>query len=576
MPAFDPVRDAVLNSPIGQTVPMLPLPSPSSTLSSPLASPSLGGRRATDLSVLLNSVTHEPSLRTPPPLRSSTLSHLLHSDHDHLGDDKLDASQPLIRSSTLEIQSTSRSSKSLFSSSPSPTRERESPLSRSRPSSSSSSISQPFSTQPSISTRPTHTNPSMPPPPPPIQPPAQSTVPYNPRVRITPPTSVMVPLSPAELEMYKDYRYRGRGSIQLSQGMKRKRSEEPGHDPDRPPAKKLAGDVGVVVEHYNSRPDVGVVQRLESPIIGLKNFNNWVKSVLITRFAHPVLAASKSKSMNGNQGYRGGPRNTGSGKVLDMGCGKGGDMTKWAKARVKELVGVDIAAVSVDQARSRWESLRGPRFSATFAALDCYTQPLTRAFPPDVLGVDPSYDYDADVQPTGEPFDVVSMQFCMHYAFETEQKTRCMLENVSRYLRRGGVFIGTVPNADNLLEHLDALPPDATDLSFGNSVYKIRFEQRDEKPTFGHKYWFYLRDAVDDVPEYVVRWESFVQMAAEYDLYPVYKEEFHQVFAEHQEHPEFGPLMVRMKVVDANGESSMDEDQWEAANIYIAFAFEKH
>lgn len=90
----------------------------------------------------------------------------------------------------------------------------------------------------------------------------------------------------------------------------------------------------------NSRPDVGVVQRLDSPIIGLKNFNNWVKSVLITRFAHPVLAASRSRNGNGNQGFRGGGRNIASGKVLDMGCGKGGDMTKWAKARVKELVGV--------------------------------------------------------------------------------------------------------------------------------------------------------------------------------------------------------------------------------------------
>ncbi|KAG5645002.1 hypothetical protein DXG03_007279 [Asterophora parasitica] len=560
MPAFDPVRDAVLNSPIGQTAPMLPLPSPSSTLSSPLASPSLGGRRATDLSVLLNSVTHEPSFPTPPPVRSSTLSHLLHSDNDEHDDDKHDddklhASQPFIRSG-----------KSFFSSSP----ERES---RSRPSSSSSSIS--LSRQ----------NPTMPPPPPP----QQSTIPYNPRVRITPPTSVMVPMTPAEMETFKDYRYRGRGAMQLSQGRKRQRSEEP--DDDRP-AKKLAGDVGVVVEHCasclplhalpanpladNSRPDVGVVQRLDSPIIGLKNFNNWVKSVLITRFAHPVLAAARSRSTNGNHGYRGGGgRNTGSGKVLDMGCGKGGDMTKWAKARVKELVGVDIAAVSVNQARSRWESLRGPRFSATFAALDCYTQPLTRAFPPDVLGMDPSYDYESDTRLSGDPFDVVSMQFCMHYAFETEQKTRCMLENASRYLRRGGVFIGTVPNAEILLEHLDELPPDATDLSFGNSVYKIRFEERDEKPTFGHKYWFYLRDAVDDVPEYIVRWENFVQMAAEYDLYPVYKEEFHQVFAEHQEHPDFGPLMVHMKVVDSNGESSMDEDQWEAANIYIAFAFEK-
>jgi len=96
----------------------------------------------------------------------------------------------------------------------------------------------------------------------------------------------------------------------------------------------------------------------------------------------------------------------------------------------------DIAAVSVDQARGRWESLRGPRFDATFAALDCYTQPISKAFPPAKLV---------------QPFDVVSMQFCMHYAFETLQKARCMLDNVTKHLRPGGVFIGTIPNADLLL-----------------------------------------------------------------------------------------------------------------------------
>ncbi|KAG6813611.1 hypothetical protein H0H92_009228 [Tricholoma furcatifolium] len=519
MPAFDPVRDAVLNSPITVTAPVLPLPSPSSSVSSPLASPSLGGRRATGILDLLNPADSHERIQ-----RSSTLSHILHNDN------KLDSSQPLTRSATVDS-----SRKSFFNTStPSPTRE-------SRPSSSSSSITA-----------------SMPPPPPP--PPA--TVPYNPR-RITPPNSVMVPLTPTELESYRDYRYRGRGSQRIIQSTKRKRSEEPDSDQ---PRKKWAGDVGVVVDHYNSRPDVGVVQRLESPIIGLKNFNNWVKSVLITRFAHPALAASKRNSANGNSSFRGGPRNNSSGKVLDMGCGKGGDMTKWSKARVRELVGVDIAAVSVDQARSRWESLRQPKFAATFAALDCYTQPLTKAFSPDVLGVDSSYQHD-DEHLTGTPFDVVSMQFCMHYAFETEQKARCMLDNVSRYLRRGGTFIGTIPNAELLMEHLDELPPDAKELSFGNTVYKIRFEERDSRPTFGHKYWFFLQDAVDDVPEYVVQWDNFVQLASEYDLYPVYKEEFHQVFTEHQEHQEFGPLMVRMKVVDPNGESSMDEDQWEAATI---------
>src|ERR1700685_2600474 len=91
----------------------------------------------------------------------------------------------------------------------------------------------------------------------------------------------------------------------------------------------------------NARPDVGVKQRLESPIIGLKNFNNWVKSVLITRFAHPALVSSPSS----NHQFSGADRRGGggaSGKVLDMGCGKGGDLSKWSKARIKEYMGVGV------------------------------------------------------------------------------------------------------------------------------------------------------------------------------------------------------------------------------------------
>ncbi|KAF5365635.1 hypothetical protein D9758_003128 [Tetrapyrgos nigripes] len=365
-----------------------------------------------------------------------------------------------------------------------------------------------------------------------------SAAPYNPTHRISPPSSVLVPMTVDEIEKFKNYQ--GKGTLRLSK-RKRPRSNEP-DDFQPPPPKKLAGDVD------NSRPDVGVLQRLDSPIIGLKNFNNWVKSVLISTFAHPALA--QSKLSRGNR----------RGKVLDLGCGKGGDLTKWTKAKIMEYVGSDIAAVSIDQARSRWEGIRAPRFDASFAALDCYSESLAKAFPPETFS---------------QPFDAVSMQFCMHYAFESESKARCMLDNVSRWLRDGGIFIGTIPNAEQLLEHLNDISPDNPDLSFGNQVYKIRFETRDHQGVFGHKYWFFLRDAVEDVPEYVVVWDNFVRLASEYNLHPIYKEEFHQVFAQNQEHREFGPLLVRMKVVDINGESSMDEDQWEAANIYIAFAFQK-
>jgi hypothetical protein len=92
----------------------------------------------------------------------------------------------------------------------------------------------------------------------------------------------------------------------------------------------------------NARPDVGLKERQVSPIIGLKNFNNWVKSVLISKFAYPVLGSRESyKGMMTPTGAR--PRGNGSGKVLDMGCGKGGDLNKWSKARVREVCCVGMA-----------------------------------------------------------------------------------------------------------------------------------------------------------------------------------------------------------------------------------------
>ena len=44
------------------------------------------------------------------------------------------------------------------------------------------------------------------------------------------------------------------------------------------------------------------------------------------------------------------------------------------------------------------------------------------------------------------------------------------------------------------------------------------------------------------------------RLAAEYGLHPLYKREFHDVFDEFREIPEFKDLLTRMKVVDRNEE----------------------
>ena len=72
----------------------------------------------------------------------------------------------------------------------------------------------------------------------------------------------------------------------------------------------------IVAEHYNSKVDVGVERRRESTIIYLRSFNNWIKSVLIGRHV--------KRGEN----------------ALDLGCGKGGDLFKWNKAKINKFVGL--------------------------------------------------------------------------------------------------------------------------------------------------------------------------------------------------------------------------------------------
>lgn len=76
-------------------------------------------------------------------------------------------------------------------------------------------------------------------------------------------------------------------------------------------------DEELVAAHYNARPDEGHSARSRSAILHLRTFNNWIKNVMMKEFA------------------RG--RNL---RVLDLACGKGGDLGKWNRLAVTHVTGV--------------------------------------------------------------------------------------------------------------------------------------------------------------------------------------------------------------------------------------------
>ncbi|MCJ1319839.1 mRNA cap guanine-N7 methyltransferase [Xylographa vitiligo] len=381
-------------------------------------------------------------------------------------------------------------------------------------------------------------------------------------------------------------------------------------------AAAIRGVHDVVRQHYNAVPQRGRDWRQTgSRIKGLRNYNNWVKSTLIQKFSP-------------NEGFVPGGREQGKGLlVLDIGCGKGGDLGKWAKApqRVELYVGIDPAEVSIEQARNRYAEMRGRGgrnarvFQGEFYAADGYSEwigdiPLVRE-----VGIDGSVGPGGggSVRWGGGGFDVVTMMFCMHYAFETEAKARGMLRNVAGALKKGGRLIGVIPNSDVLRTKVEAFhtekaaaqtkeaaaaangeskndsppPPPAPKHGdtadppavpeWGNSIYRVRFpgptpEDGIFRPPFGWKYSYFMEEAVEEVPEYVVPWEAFRALAEDYNLEMQYRKPFADIWREEKDDPVLGPLSVRMQV-QASGEGvlQLTEEELEAVGFYHAFCFYK-
>lgn len=385
-----------------------------------------------------------------------------------------------------------------------------------------------------------------------------------------------------------------------------------------------------VKQHYNAVPERGRDWRkTDSRIRGLRSFNNWVKSTLIQKFSPGedfTPGAQERGGMMFAEGSTSKPL-----LVLDIGCGKGGDLQKWQSAPqpVELYVGLDPADVSIDQAKERYRQMasrggfRGGRgghgghsnrppprlFQGEFYVQDCFGDTIEK------VALVRDVGFDGSGGPSrfgGGGFDVVSQMFCMHYAFENEEKARRMLKNVAGALKKGGRFIGCVPNSDVLSQKVQAFNErvaarskaaesggDKTDADdkhedgeieegdaeetaeWGNDVYRVRFPGKTPadgifRPPFGWKYSFFLHEAVEEVPEYVVPWEAFRAIAEDYNLEMQYHKSFDEIWNTEKDDETLGPLSERMGVRErGRGRLLVTDEEMEAASFYVGFCFYK-
>ncbi|KAG2444195.1 hypothetical protein HYH02_009133 [Chlamydomonas schloesseri] len=260
-------------------------------------------------------------------------------------------------------------------------------------------------------------------------------------------------------------------------------------------------------QHYNSHvtnlsTQEALQARNEGPAQALKHFHNHVKRQLILRFAYKQE------------------------RLLDMCCGRGGDLHKWKEAQIKYVKGLDISEREVEEAQRRYAEMearrKGPPMRCEFAAVDWLgSRPYE-----DVPG--PGGGAAAAGPPVGG-YGVVACMFALHYFFISEASLRCFLGNVAAQLRTGGYFLGTMPSGARVQELLGG----KAELRLPMLRLKKRWaDGPDGKPRGGPYGAGYICDIADTVTaskegategslEFLVDLQVLQDVAADFGLFPV-------------------------------------------------------
>lgn len=163
--------------------------------------------------------------------------------------------------------------------------------------------------------------------------------------------------------------------------------------------------------------------------------------------------------------------------VLDLGCGKGGDLSKFAKLRnVTRYLGVDVSPDCVEEANRR---------------LRRRSRSVQRAFRFEVCDLNvPGEGNSRSVNPfceRGRRYDLVVCNFAVHYFFSAT-----LFQQVASVLHKNGLFVFIKINADRLRKICSKL---GTRGVFQTEVVRIEAKQSN--------YDFFLKGSVNCTEPYV-------------------------------------------------------------------------
>lgn len=195
----------------------------------------------------------------------------------------------------------------------------------------------------------------------------------------------------------------------------------------------------------------------------MRNFHNYIKRELIIKYA-------KNEEI-----------------LIDLCCGKGGDMHKWINAKIKNIIGYDINKEYIEEAKTRYSKVnkKDIDIKIIYRNIDLRKQI-----------VDTEY----------EKVNVITCNFALHYFFKNKYTFNTFIKSITNNLKNNGYFIGTIFDGASVLNKLDN--KDFYNYKDFFKIDKINIENT----LLGNKIKVYLKDSIIDniSREYLIPFGLFI------------------------------------------------------------------
>ena len=238
--------------------------------------------------------------------------------------------------------------------------------------------------------------------------------------------------------------------------------------------------------------------------------------------------------------------------LLDLACGKGGDIAKWRDNNITTCVGVDYMSNNIDDSRDgacarntfyKNQALeQGKHFPKSYFLVGDVSKSMkdnkfiTNAqyatlannlwFPNDNLTTNFQLN----------KFDVVSVMFALHYFFRSESVLDQFIENVASNVKQGGYFIGCCFDGKKIFDSLSDTPKGGSIDKFknGHLMWKIirnyrQNEFKNDNSSVGMSIKVYISSINQIIEEFLVNFEYLKDKLAKYNIVPVTGEELHDL-----------------------------------------------